>query len=135
LGISAGDDNNVRFWQATDAGKNIGKQAKNIGGHAKGIFRMAINNTSKPPILATCAGDGVVKVSDAVSGAALKTLTGLGDYAYAVAVSPDGTLVAGGAWNGEVRIWKVADGNVQAGFNASPGYVAPKAPEKTPEKK
>jgi len=49
-------------------------------------------------------------------------LTGLNDQVYALAISPDGALVAGGAWDGEVRVWKVADGKPVAGFNASPGY-------------
>ena len=50
--------------------------------------------------------------------------TGLTDYVYAVAFSPDGELVAGGGYDGEVRVWKVADGSVVKAFNASPGYRA-----------
>jgi WD40 repeat protein len=44
---------------------------------------------------------------------------------YAVAFSPDGNLVAAGSWNGEVRVWNVADGKEVKAFNASPGYVPP----------
>jgi WD40 repeat protein len=46
-----------------------------------------------------------------------------------VALSPDGTLVAAGGYDGEGRIWKLADGSLVRGFNASPGYV-PKAVKK-----
>ena len=56
----------------------------------------------------------------------LKSLTGLTDWAYAVAISPDGTMVAGGSYRGEVRVWKTADGALVKEFNASPGYVAAK---------
>ena len=42
--------------------------------------------------------------------AAVRTLSGHTDYVFAVALSPDGNLVASGAWNGEVRVWKTADG-------------------------
>src|SRR5256885_3570196 len=40
-GFSAGEDNNLRFWQATDQGKNLGKQIKASGGHGKAIFKIA----------------------------------------------------------------------------------------------
>ena len=126
-GISIGEDNNVRLWQASDAAKQIGKQTKTIGGHSKGIFRMAYNTSVKPGILATCGGDGTVRLYDPIAGTALKgapALSNLGDWVYAVALSPDGALVAGGAYNGEVRVWKIADGKEQAAFNASPGYVS-----------
>jgi WD40 repeat protein len=42
---------------------------------------------------------------------------------FAVSFSPDGALVAAGSYDGEVRIWKVADGSLLKGFNASPGYT------------
>ena len=48
------------------------------------------------------------------------------DWVYAVAISPDGNMVAGGSYNGEVRVWKT-DGTLVKAFNASPGYVAQKA--------
>ena len=125
LGISAGADNQVRQWQATDANKQIGKQTKVLGAHGKEVFRMAQHHDTKNPIVATCSADATVKLWNPVAGTALKTLTGHTDWVYAVAISPDGQLVAGGAWNGEVRVWKVADGKEAAVFNASPGYVVP----------
>jgi WD40 repeat protein len=124
IGISAGEDNQIRQWQATDKNKQIGKQTKVLGTHNKAVFRMAMAGDAKNPVLATCSADGTVKLWNPVSGAALKTLTGHTDWVYAVALSPDGQLVASGAWNGEVRIWRTADGNQAAAFNASPGYVS-----------
>ncbi len=47
---------------------------------------------------------------------------GFTDWVYAVALSPDGKLVAGGSGNGEVRIFRTADGNLVTSFNAAPGY-------------
>ena len=45
-----------------------------------------------------------------------------------MAISPDGNLIAAGAYNGMVRIWKAADGSVVKTFNASVGLAvsAPK---------
>jgi WD40 repeat protein len=62
-----------------------------------------------------------VRVWNADTLAALRTLTGFTDHVFAIAASPDGNLVAGGAFNGEVRVWKLADGAPVHTFNASPG--------------
>ncbi|MBI3412319.1 MAG: hypothetical protein HY040_28705 [Planctomycetes bacterium] len=126
-GFSAGEDNQVRQWQATDAAKQIGKQIRSLG-HSKAVFRMAHHADVKTPLLATCSADATVRLWNPATGAALKTLSGHTDWVYAVAISPDGQLVAGGSWNGEVRIWKSSDGNLVKAFNASPG-LAPKTAE------
>jgi WD40 repeat protein len=128
-GISVGEDAQIRIWQATDANNQIGKQTKTIGGHSKAVFRIAMNTAGKSPLIATSSADGTVRLGDPVAGNSKTSLTGLGDWAYAVAISPDGKLVAGGAWNGEVRIWKTEDGKEAAAFNASPGYVPIKTAE------
>ncbi|MCI0682821.1 MAG: hypothetical protein L0Y71_12030 [Gemmataceae bacterium] len=127
FGVSCGEDTQVRQWQATDDKKQIGKQIKVMGSHGKPVFRMVQHHDPKSPIVATCGADGTVKLWNPVAGTALKTLTGHSDWVYAVTISPDGQLVAGGAWNGEVRVWRVADGKEATAFNASPGYVAPAA--------
>jgi hypothetical protein len=126
FGISAGEDNNVRYWEATDAAKKIGKQTRASGGHGKAVFRLAYHADPKAPLLATCSGDGTVRLWNPTNGGALKTLTGLTDYVYAVALSPDGKRVAAGGYSGEVRVWDTASGNLVKAFYASPGYVPPK---------
>ena len=45
-------------------------------------------------------------------------------------VSPDGNQIASGSWNGEVKVWNLADGKVLKEFNASPGLQAAAAPAK-----
>jgi tricorn protease-like protein len=132
IGISIGDDSSVRTWNVVDTGKNIGKQVKTMAGHSKSVFRMSLNTSVKPNLLATCSADGSVKLFDPAAGTVLKDLKGMTDWVYAVAISPDAKLVAAGGWNGEVRVWKTADGAVQAGFNASPGFVGNTADTKAP---
>jgi len=129
-GISVGEDGNVRFWQATDTGKNIGKQIRTTP-HGKAVFKIAHYDDPKNPMIATCSADGTVRLWNGTSGAAMKTLSGHTDWVYAVAISPDGKQVAAGSWNGEVRVWETASGGVVRTFNASPGYV-PKG--ETPKK-
>jgi WD40 repeat protein len=125
LGLSAGEDNQVRFWQATDDAKNIGKQARISGGHGKAVMRMDYLPDPKTPLLATCSQDSTVRLWNPANGAALKALTGHADYLFAVALSRDGKLVAGAGYTGEVRVWKTGDGALVRAFNASPGYTPP----------
>jgi hypothetical protein len=130
-GMSVGEDGNLRFWQATDSAKNIGKQVKvAAGGHSKAVFKLVVSADPKKQLAATCSADGSVKLWNPDAGSAIKTLTGLTDWVYAVALSLDGSMVAAGCWNGEVRVWKT-DGTLVRVFTASPGYVAKvEAPKK-----
>lgn len=132
FGLSAGEDGSIRIWQATDKAKAIGKATKSLAGHSKAVFRLASYADMKNPVVASCSADMTVRLWNPVAGTALKTLSGHTDWVYAVALSNDGQLVAGGAANGEVRIWNTGTGNPVSSFNATPGYVAPKV--ETPKK-
>jgi hypothetical protein len=127
-GFSAGLDKNVRMWNATGEGKQI----RVVGNHGDEILKMVQH--PKEPIMVTTSADKTVKVWNPETGANTKTLTGLTDHVFAAAISPDGKQVAAGGYDGEVRVWNVADGAVVKGFNASPGYVSP-TPPKVEEKK
>jgi WD40 repeat protein len=78
-------------------------------------------------MLVTCGGDNTVRawtIGGNGAPAAAKTFSGHTDQVFAVAVSPDGKLIASGSYNGEVKIWKADDPKeVKAvkEFNASPG--------------
>ena len=128
-GISVGADKNVRTWQATDAGKAIGKQLKALPGHTDAIFRVAYRHDDKNPLLATGGADKTIRTWNPVSGAALKTMSGFTDWVYAVALSPDGNMVAGASGNGEAMVFQTATGNPVTSFNAAPGYTPPKTAE------
>jgi hypothetical protein len=117
IGFSVGADKQLRTWNP----KGEGKQVKNAGGHGDEIFKVVFN--PKQPMLATSSADKSVRLWNSESLAAGKTLAGLTDFAFAVAFSADGELVAGGSYDGGVVVWKVADGTVVKSFNASPGIV------------
>jgi mono/diheme cytochrome c family protein/DNA-binding beta-propeller fold protein YncE len=124
-GYSVGEDNQLRMWSTT--GNNQGKMIRNANAHGKGAFKLVA--VPKKPTIATCGGDSTVKLWNAESLAATRTLSGLTDYVYAVAASPDGSLIAAGSFNGEVRVWKHDDGALVKAFNASPGLKV-EAPKK-----
>ncbi|HEV3438457.1 MAG TPA: c-type cytochrome domain-containing protein [Gemmata sp.] len=126
VGFSVGADKNIRTWKPNGEGK----QVKAGGGHGDEIFKVIA--APKDALLATSSADKTVRLWNLETLAATKTLSGLTDYVYAVAFSADGQFVAGGSYDGEVRVWKVSDGSVVKGWNASPGIVS-KEPE--PKKK
>jgi hypothetical protein len=125
-GFSVGADKQLRTWKPSGEGK----QVKNAGGHGDDVFKVVFN--PKQPMLATSSADKSVRLWNSETLAAGKTLSGLNDFVFAVAFSADGTLVAGGSYDGGVVVWKVADGSTVKAFNASPGIVV-KEPE--PKKK
>lgn len=119
VGYSVGTDKQLRSWNATGEGKQI----KVLGNHGDEILKLVQH--PKEPVMVTTSADKSVKVWNSETGANTKTLTGLSDYVFAAAISPDGKQVAAGGYDGEVRVWNVADGAVVKSFNASPGYVVP----------
>ena len=123
-GFSVGADKQLRTWKPNGEGE----QVRAAGGHGDEVFKVVFN--PEKPILATSSADKTVRLWDAEKLAAGKTLSGLNDFVYALAFSGDGELVAGGAYDGGVAVWKVSDGSTVKAFNASPGYVS-----KTEEKK
>jgi mono/diheme cytochrome c family protein len=118
IGFSVGEDNQLRAWNVVGAA--AGKAIRNA---AHGKVALKVVPVPGKPMLVTCSADTQVRVFNADNFAVIRTLTGLTDYVYSVAVSPDGSLVAAGAFNGEVRIWKLADGALVKALNASPGLV------------
>jgi WD40 repeat protein len=122
-GFSVGADKMLRIWNADGSGKPI----KSASGHTDEILK--ILPVPGQPQFVTCSSDATVRLWGE-DGGAIRAFPGLTDQAYSVAMSADGTRVAAGAWNGQVRIWRVNDGAVQSDWMASPGY----APKSTAQK-
>jgi WD40 repeat protein len=96
------------------------------------VFKIVSN--PKQPLLATSSADKTVRLWNLDTLAAGKTLSGLNDYVYTVAFSPNGELVAGGSYDGVVAVWNVKDGTLVKSFNASPGIPTKDAKDE-PKKK
>jgi hypothetical protein len=122
IGVSVGEDNQIRFWNAV----GDGKQVRIAGGHGRAVFKAIYH--PKQPLLITCSADNTVRVWNPDNAVGVRALTGHTDWVYALALSPDGNLVASGSWNGEVKVWKLADGALVKTINASPGLAQPPAP-------
>jgi len=66
---------------------------------------------------------GAIRLLDFATGNVLFTLDKEKDECYAVAFSPDGKLVAGGAQDGTVKIWNAADGKLVNTLKELNGWV------------
>jgi hypothetical protein len=126
VGFSVGEDAQLRAWNSM--GDQAGKQVRNAG-RAKAVFKVAVV-PGKQPLVVTCGADQVVRVCKAEDLKDVKTFNGHTDYVYALAVSPDGSLVASGSFNGEVKVWKLSEDKAYRSFNASPGFHATAAAPK-----
>jgi WD40 repeat protein len=115
-GLSVGADKMLRIWAADGSAKPI----KAAGGHTDEVLKVA--NIPGQAQVVTCSADSSVRLWNE-DGTAVRTFVGLTDQVYSVAVSPDGARVAAGANNGQVCIWRVADGVPLGNFTALPGYT------------
>lgn len=113
---SGGEDNLIRIWGPDNDGKQVGQ----IGGFGGPVFRLQFTPDGKE-ILA-CGSDKTVRVFNAESKAAVRALAGHTDWVYSFAISPNGKTVASGSWDGEVRLWNLADGKLERTILAAPGY-------------
>jgi WD40 repeat protein len=120
---SAGADRTVRVWRAT------GRQDVAIlHGHTETVVRLAFAADGRR--LASLSvdeerfglGDNTVRVWDVDPEATLPVLRGHTSYVYPVAFSPDGRWLASGDWDGKVRVWDAATGELCATL-PHPDYV------------
>ena len=64
--------------------------------------------------------------SSAPTGSQVRKLQGHNDWVYSLAISRDGKTIASGSWDGEVKLWNLADGKLIRSFIAAPGYKPPR---------
>ncbi len=115
VGFSVGADRQLRTWKPTGEGKQI----KSTAGHGDEVFKVVAHPTQ--PLLLTASADKSVRSWDMEKLSNVKTFQGLNDFVYAIAIGAEGKQVAAGSYDGEVRIWNIADAVLVKAFNASPG--------------
>ena len=112
---SGGEDAEIRIWNP-DAD---GKQLRELVGFGGTVFRLRYSPDGQ--VLVACSGGKSVHVYKA-SGGLIRKLPGHQDWIYSLAISRDSKTIATGSWDGEVRLWNIADGKPIRNFIAAPGY-------------
>jgi WD40 repeat protein/predicted Ser/Thr protein kinase len=111
---SAGADRTVRLWWA------VGRHDQAVlRGHTGAVQNLAFSHDGRRLVSAShhvpgYQGDGTVRFWEAAPEASLPVLAGHKKYVYPVAYSPDSRWIASGAWDGKVRLWDAATGEVCA---------------------
>lgn len=115
--VVAGEDGNTRIYRLSESrsGKTTSYNmnlVRTLNGNRTAVVTVAAS--AKGNVLVLGAGDKVVNVFDTSNGNRKYQLKECTEPVYAVAVSPDGTLIAAGSRDGKVRLWGMADGKLVA---------------------
>lgn len=110
---TGGADNQIRFWNPDDDGK----QVRNLGGFGGPVFKI-VNHPDGKHLLAA-GSDKTIRIFEGAKQ--VRTIGGHNDWIYTLALSPDGKTLASGSWDGEVRLWTFADGKPIRTIVAAPG--------------
>jgi hypothetical protein len=115
--ITSGRDKSLRRWNIADA-----KEVERITGFGDDVFRVAVTKDGR---VFSCSADRTARLHALAGGKLLKTFSGHADWVYSMAFCTATDGLATGSFDGEVRLWNVADGKSLVKFLAAPGYKKP----------
>ncbi|HJM63166.1 MAG: hypothetical protein GY872_02610 [Roseibacillus sp.] len=111
---SAGADRVAKLWAVSSS-----KQKKTEEGFKKELTTVAFVGTGET--ILTGGGDKILKVAG-------QNLSGIDDFVYDAAVSPDGSIIVAGGARGILRVWQASDRKLLYSFRS------PRAPTETAAK-
>jgi WD40 repeat protein len=113
---TGGEDNRIRIWNPD----NDGKATRDLTGFGGTIFKLRYAPDGQT--LLACGADKNVSVFSTKGGGLIRRMQGQKDWIYSLAISRDGKTAASGSWDGEVKLWNLADGKLLRTIIAAPGY-------------
>ncbi len=111
-------DGTVKLWDMLES-----KEIKSWTAHAGGVCSLSFAHNG---LIASAGQDARVKIWNG-NGDLQKEFQGLAEAALEVAVTGDGSFVAGGDWNGKVQLWPAADPAQGKFIAANPPSIARRA--------
>jgi hypothetical protein len=97
-------DGAIRLWSTAGGGSPVAVLRRHTG------WATGVAFTADGRQLVSCGADGLVQLHDAMSGEVSGALRAGDGIVNAIALSPDGTLIAGAYETGAVTVWEVASG-------------------------
>ena len=119
--ISGGNDKQLRVWKISDA-----KQVRNMGLGGE-VFRLKMLPGNK---VVCCSADKTARIYDATNGQQAKNFQGSKEWLYSVDYLPAAGKIVTGSYDGEIRLWKFEDQQVEKSWIGSPGYTPPQTAAK-----
>lgn len=116
--FTSGASKTIQIWKPDD-----GAKIADIGGFGGEVDKVLVKQNV---VLSVCA-DKTVRQFNAPDRAAVRTLAGHNEWIYSLAFHEGTGRVASGSYDGEVRVWNIADGASISTFKAAPG-LPPAAP-------
>lgn len=129
---STGADKTMRTWNVNP---QAGNQARSVGAGDRTVNEVVYSMDGT--LLATVSDDKTLRVFNA-NGQPTQNIKDNADSMLSVAISPDNKLVAGGGFDGTVKIFNVADGKLVStviDLPKAPAPAAPAAPAAKPDPK
>ncbi len=115
--LSASGDHSAKLWTLGSDSEHS-REFRKMELHSKAVHSAVYSADGM--FIATASADRTVNLWSGLDGGWLRTLEGAKDWVYAVVFTPDNQHVIAGAYDGELRIWRVADGLPEARFSTLP---------------
>ena len=116
--LTGGGNKVVHVWNPND-----GNKIADIGGFGGEVFKVLV----RKDMVFTCSADKTARQHKTADRAQVRVFSGHADWIYSLAYNEATQRLATGSFDGEVRVWNLADGAQVAAFKAAPGFppVAP----------
>jgi WD40 repeat protein len=112
--ITSGRDKQIRVWGSTDA-----KEAKVIGGFGNEVYGLQLTPDGR---LFSASADMTAR-EHKLDGTEVRKFSGHADWVYSLSFNAAGNKLVTGSWDGELRLWNAADGQMLLKFVAAPGLA------------
>lgn len=119
--FTGGGNKVVSVWDPND-----GKKVGDIGGFGGEVFKVLV----RKDMVFTCSADKTARQHKTADRAQVRVFSGHTDWVYSLSYNEPTQRLATGSFDGEVRVWNLADGKQVTAFKAAPGFppAAPAAP-------
>ncbi len=114
--FTAGRDKKIHVWKTADAAK-----VAEIGGFAGEVYQVVVSGGQ----IFACSFDKTARQFAAGDHKHVRNYEGHADAVFSLAYHDASKRLATGGYDGEVRIWNVADGKTVSSLKAAPGYAPP----------
>jgi WD40 repeat protein len=111
--LTGGGNKVIHVWKPDD-GTKIG----DIGGFGGEVFKVLV----RKDMVYSCSADKTARQNKTADRAQVRAFSGHTDWIYSLAYNEATQRLATGSFDGEVRIWNLADGAQVAAFKAAPGF-------------